>query len=90
MELDSMELMVVEQKKLISVWYRFVFFGFTIDHWANQSQVFWTNERRAFKTDLRVFVVSLSKDKSLKLVRLSGSSSFAGGFNGALSLADES
>ena len=90
MELDSMELMVVEQKKLISVWYRFVFFGFTIDHWANQSQVFWTNERRAFKTDLRVFVVSLSKDRSLKLVRLSGSFSVAGGFNGALSLANES
>ena len=39
---------------------------------------------RVFKTDLRVFVVSLSKDKSLKLVRLSGSSSVAGGFKGAL------
>ena len=57
---------------------------------TNQKQVFWTNEKRAFKTDLRVFVVSLSKDKSLKLVRLSGSSSVAGGFNGALSLAIES
>ena len=54
---------------------------------TNQSIIFWANERRAFKTDLRVFVVSLSKDRSLKLVRLSGSSSVAGGFNGALSLA---
>ena len=31
MELDSMELMVVEQKKLISVLYQFVFFRFYAD-----------------------------------------------------------
>ena len=70
LELDSMELMVVEQKKLISVLYQFVFFRFYAnanDESSNQKQVFWANERRAFKTDLRVFVVSLSKDKSLKL-----------------------
>ena len=92
MELDSMELMVVEQKKLISVLYQFVFFRFYAEliNWPIRVKYFEPIRIRAFKTDLRVFVVSLSKDKSLKLVRLSGSSSVAGGFNGALSLANES